>query len=446
MKVVVGAASDVGRARERNEDSYLAMAPVYIVADGMGGHRGGNVASSLAMEVMSGLANGGSPQMLAEQVRAANHAILERAAGDRELQGMGTTITAAYIQDGTVHLAQVGDSRAYLLRAGQFQQVTTDHTLVHEMVKRQQITPQEAEHHPQRSILTRALGVDEPVEVDEFDIPAQVGDRLLLCSDGLHSMVEDEVIHQVLQTEPTPQGAADRLVALANEAGGLDNVTVVIMQFDEGEGFEGATWVPEAADRGATKELTTVPIGGVDDVTAAYQIPAGVAVGGPAAPGQAPPMPEGAETAPPNPATAAGKWPTPAPGSEGAPRKKRRLWIWIAAIVGVLVLLAVGLRLYLDSRFFVGVEQGQVAVFRGVPDKFVGIKMFGLVKTEGLAADKALACAKWVQPLTDGQTAGSQQDAEAIVAQIKADVASGGAACAVVSGGTSGGNPSSSPT
>src|SRR5437667_12833155 len=130
MKVVVGAATDVGRARERNEDSYLAMPPVYVVADGMGGHRGGNVASSLAMEVMSTVADGGDWRGLAEQVRQANRAILERSRGDRSLAGMGTTITATYLEGNQVHLAQVGDSRAYLLRDGRLGQITTDHTLV----------------------------------------------------------------------------------------------------------------------------------------------------------------------------------------------------------------------------------------------------------------------------------------------------------------------------
>jgi PPM family protein phosphatase len=451
MKVVVGAASDVGHARERNEDSYLAMPPVYIVADGMGGHRGGNVASSLAMQVMSGLAGGGTSQMLAEQVRQANHAILERSRSDRDLQGMGTTITATYIENGTVHLAQVGDSRAYLLRAGQFQQLTTDHTLVHEMVKRQQITPEEAEHHPQRSILTRALGVDEPVEVDVIDVPAQVGDRMLLCSDGLHSMVDDPVIQQVLQTEPTPQAAADKLVALANQAGGLDNITVIVLEFAEGEGFEGATWAPQApADRGTTREAPVITGLGTDDVTSAYQIPAGVvaaqqAAGPPA--GAAPPMPGSVAEQPVQPSTPSDRWPAPADAArQGGGRRRTILWVVVAI---VLVAVAVfGFRLYLDSRFFVGVDNGKVVVFRGLPTKTLGIKMFGLVETTDIPADQALACPIWHQHLVDGDTAGSKTAADAIVAQIKADLSAGGQ-CTVATRGTGssgGGSPSSSPT
>ncbi|HEY7283335.1 MAG TPA: Stp1/IreP family PP2C-type Ser/Thr phosphatase, partial [Actinomycetota bacterium] len=422
----------------------LATPPVYIVADGMGGHRGGNVASSLAMQVMAGLVNGGTWQSLADQVRQANHAILERSRGDRDLQGMGTTITATYVENGTVHLAQVGDSRAYLLRAGQFQQLTTDHTLVHEMVKRQQITPEEAEHHPQRSILTRALGVDEPVDVDMFDIPAQVGDRILLCSDGLHSMVDDSVIQQVLQTEPSPQAAADKLVTLANQAGGLDNITVIVLEFAEGEGFEGATWVPQApADAGTTRE-TPIPTGlGADDVTAAYQIPPGVAAAQqprtPAA-GTAPPMP-GPATAQPVPT--ADRWPGSAePGRHRGGRRRTVLWI-----VGVIVLVAVvlvGFRVYLDSRFFVGVENGKVVVFRGLPTKTLGIKMFGQVEVTDIPADQALACSIWHQHLVDGDTAGSKAAADAIVAQIRSDLAPGGQ-CAPATG-SGGGSSSSTPT
>jgi protein phosphatase len=471
MKVVAGAATDVGRARERNEDSYLAMPPVYIVADGMGGHRGGNVASSLAMEVMSGLSDGGTGEVLAEQVREANSAILERSRNDRSLQGMGTTITATSVENGVVHLAQVGDSRAYLLRGGELQQLTTDHTLVHEMVQRRQITAEEAEHHPQRSILTRALGVDDGVEVDTFEIPMQVGDRLLLCSDGLHSMIDDEAIKQILTSESDPQGAADRLVAQANNAGGLDNITVVIMDFADGEGFEGATWTPPApADTGTTKE-SAIPAGLTgergEDVTAAYEVPAGLAAAGtggveaeagaPPMPGQAPAADATQAQAPAQPATPAytDAPPTqPAPPEPGRHRERtrgRRIAVWVIAIVAILGIAAVGTRLYLDSQYFVGVENGRVAVFRGVPTKTLGVKMFGVVIVTDIPAAAALACQPWEQPLREGDTASSQDDAEQIVAQIRADLAAGGRCNAGApggggGGGSSGGSPSSSPT
>jgi len=473
VKVTVGAATDVGHARERNEDSFLAMPPVYIVADGMGGHRGGNVASSLAMEVMSGLASGGDWQRLAEQVRQANHAILERSRGDRSLQGMGTTITATYMDGDEVHFAHVGDSRAYLLRGGTLSQITTDHTLVHEMVKRNQITEEEAEHHPQRSILTRALGVDDGVEVDEFPLQVQPGDRILLCSDGLHAMVDDDVIKQVLEQEPDPQRAAERLVELANEAGGLDNITVVVMDYAAGDGFAGATWQPQAPERGGTREMP-VPPGAAEpeqapDLTGTYQTPPGVAGAGAAETAAAPPapaMPGGRPGTPeatyqPAPGYSPGPPYQPAPAYGQAPAAEepgrhrggrgrgRRV---LVRTVGVIVLLAapfVGLRLYLDSRYFVGVEDGRVAVFRGLPTKTLGVKMFGRVESTNIPADQAEALVQWRQPLHDGATAGSLADAEAIVRQIRSDLSSsrqGGVAGQPGGGKSSGGSPSASPT
>ncbi|MFL5799737.1 MAG: Stp1/IreP family PP2C-type Ser/Thr phosphatase [Actinomycetota bacterium] len=482
MRVTVGAATDVGHARERNEDSYLAMPPVYIVADGMGGHRGGNVASSLAMEVMSDLASGGDWRRLAEQVRQANHAILERSRGDRSLQGMGTTITATYVDGDEVHFAHVGDSRAYLLRGGTFSQITTDHTLVHEMVKRNQITEAEAEHHPQRSILTRALGVDDGVEVDEFPVQVQPGDRIVLCSDGLHSMVDDDVIQQVLQQEPDPQRAAERLVELANEAGGLDNITVVVMDYAEGDGFAGAAWQPQTSQRGGTREMP-VPPGAAEpeqapDATGTYQTTAGV-VGGAAATGAAQPAPAmpgsppgasqatyqpapggrpstgsepapGYQAGPPYQAAPAYGQPTAPeePGRHRGERRGRRMLLWTVGVIVLLAVALVGLRLYLDTRYFVGVEDGRITVFRGLPTKTLGVKMFGRVESTNIPADRAEALAQWRQPLHDGATAGSLAGAEAIVRQIRSDVSglqkSGGGKSG--SGPSSGGSPSASPT
>src|SRR6266511_4221226 len=237
MKVRVGAATDVGRARERNEDSLLAAPPLYAVADGMGGHRGGNVASQLALTVLARLGDG-SWDRLADQVREANRAILERSRGDRSLSGMGTTITAAFMEGDDVHLAHVGDSRAYLFRDGELHRLTEDHTLVHRMALEGKITEAEEENHPQRSILIRALGVEEPVEVDEVPVRVVPGDRVLLCSDGLHSMVGEEEIEEIFRTASDPQEAAERLVESANRAGGLDNVTVVVLDFEAGDGVE----------------------------------------------------------------------------------------------------------------------------------------------------------------------------------------------------------------
>jgi serine/threonine protein phosphatase PrpC len=228
VRVEVGSATDIGRVRERNEDSVLVDPPLYVVADGMGGHRGGQVASQVALEAMEGFATEGRGS-LADHVRRANRAVWDRSVEDERLSGMGTTLTAALIDGARALIAHVGDSRAYLLRDGSLQQLTTDHTLVARMVKSGEITEAEAEVHPHKNVLTRALGTDEQVEVDEDSIALVDGDRVLLCSDGLTGMVTEDQIQAILENSDQPQQAADRLVKAANRAGGIDNITVVVL-------------------------------------------------------------------------------------------------------------------------------------------------------------------------------------------------------------------------
>ena len=241
MKLRVGVATDVGRVRERNEDSYLAREPLFAVADGMGGHRGGNVASELAIETLGSfrVPAQGAAAALVEDIKRANLRVMERGASDRDLRGMGTTVTALVTQDARAHIAHVGDSRAYLLR-DELQQLTEDHTLVQRMVREGKLTPEEAGHHPQRSVLTRAVGVEDGLDVDELTLDVHSGDRILLCTDGLTSMVENDAIERILKDEPDPQSAAEQLVSLANEAGGEDNITVVVVDFEQGDGASGA--------------------------------------------------------------------------------------------------------------------------------------------------------------------------------------------------------------
>ena len=207
MRVVVGVATDIGRVRERNEDSYLVEPPLYAVADGMGGARGGAVASSLALDTVEELFRGGKAS-LADMIRSANRAVFERSISDRKVSGMGTTLTATTVDEHGAHLGHVGDSRAYLLRAGALRQLTDDHTLVNRMVKAGEITPQEAGTHPHRNVLTRSIGTEPEVVVDENDVPLIDGDRLLLCSDGLTGMVTEPQIQAILETTPDPQEAA----------------------------------------------------------------------------------------------------------------------------------------------------------------------------------------------------------------------------------------------
>ena len=228
MRIEVGSATDIGRVRERNEDSILVEPPLYVVADGMGGHRGGQVASQLALETLEELAagDGGS---LAEHVRRANRAVWDRALEDERLAGMGTTLTAARIEGSSALIAHVGDSRAYLLREGMLRQLTTDHTLVARMVGSGEITEAEADVHPHKNVLTRAIGTDEQVEVDEDTVELEAGDRLLLCSDGLTGMVTEDQIQAILEHSDGATQAADRLVKAANRAGGIDNISVVVL-------------------------------------------------------------------------------------------------------------------------------------------------------------------------------------------------------------------------
>jgi len=237
VRIEVGSATDIGRVRERNEDSVLVDPPLYVVADGMGGHRGGQVASQVALETMEELGTEGRGP-LAEHVRQANRAVWDRSVEDEQLSGMGTTLTAARIEGTNALIAHVGDSRAYLLRDGLLRQLTSDHTLVARMVKSGEISEAEADVHPHKNVLTRALGTDEQVEVDEDSIALADGDRLLLCSDGLTGMVTEDQIQAILENSDQPQQAADRLVKAANRAGGIDNITVVVLDAI-GEGDEG---------------------------------------------------------------------------------------------------------------------------------------------------------------------------------------------------------------
>src|SRR5206468_9136759 len=212
--------------------AYLMKDSLFVVADGMGGHRGGDVASALALETIESGAPGEiTLEGLVEDIKRANHAVLERGEADRDLRGMGTTITALLVEAARAHVAHVGDSRAYLLRDGSLQQLTEDHTLVQRMVREGKLTEEEAAHHPQRSVLTRVLGIEEEMSLDQLTLDVQEGDRVLLCTDGLTSMVGRERIQEILQREAEPQAACDRLIDAANRAGGDDNITAIVIDF-----------------------------------------------------------------------------------------------------------------------------------------------------------------------------------------------------------------------
>ena len=231
-----GARSDVGCVREHNEDSYLVQSPLFCVCDGMGGHAAGEVASSIAVETIAKLGpKSADPALLARAVEAANAAVIEAAANGLGKPGMGCTATCAYIEGDKIAIAHVGDSRAYLVHEGTLIRVTRDHSYVEELVDAGEITADEARVHPNRSVITRALGSDPAMYADHFQLNIEEGDRLILCSDGLSSMIPDSEIETIAQQSSTAQICTDNLVDAALAAGGGDNVTVVVVDLvDDG--------------------------------------------------------------------------------------------------------------------------------------------------------------------------------------------------------------------
>jgi PPM family protein phosphatase len=252
--------TDTGRQRNANEDSFLTRAPVFVVADGMGGAQAGEVASKAAAEAFSAEAPQAPPeQVLRETIESANRSIHEHARNDPGLAGMGTTITAAIVDPEAeeVAIGHVGDSRAYRLRNSRLERLTRDHSLVEEMRRKGQLTEAQAEDHPQRSIITRALGPEPEVDVDLQTVPAQPGDVFLICSDGLTTMLDDDHIARLLGRASSLQTAVRALVDEANRAGGRDNITVVLFRLEDAEAparsEEGATLVgPSAEEAGLT--------------------------------------------------------------------------------------------------------------------------------------------------------------------------------------------------
>ncbi len=236
------ALSHPGRRRRHNEDSYVLEPPLFAVADGMGGAKAGEIASSLAAAAVQESAGDGATgeARVAALIEEANRRVFRRANEDRAVSGMGTTMTVALVEEERVAIGHVGDSRAYLIREGRLEQLTDDHSLVAELVRSGKLTPEEAEAHPQRSVITRALGTESEVDVDTFSVHATPGDLFLLCSDGLTVMVDDEsILEAVEQHRSNLDEAAKALVNAANRGGGEDNITVVFFELD-GDGDDTA--------------------------------------------------------------------------------------------------------------------------------------------------------------------------------------------------------------
>ena len=239
LTLAIGAATDTGNLRGQNEDSHIAQQGLFAVADGMGGHNAGEVASAMAIEYLRGVALSGvaSAEAFAQVVRDLNNAIFSAATATTDQRGMGTTLTAAALLDSTsetdqpsqIVIANVGDSRTYLLRSGELRQLSVDHSYVQELVTEGLLTIDEARTHPRRNIVTRALGIDAQVSVDTWTIPMFDGDRFMLCSDGLVDEVPLNEITEMMREHTTPQQVAERLVTAAKWHGGRDNITVIVL-------------------------------------------------------------------------------------------------------------------------------------------------------------------------------------------------------------------------
>jgi PPM family protein phosphatase len=227
--------TDTGRQRQANEDALFARAPLFAVADGMGGAQAGEVASRIATEALdeSRAGEGAPERYLRDVAEAANERIHGLAQRDASRSGMGTTLTAVLIGDDEISIGHVGDSRAYLYRDGELRRLTSDHSLVEELRRQGRLTDEQAEEHPQRSIITRALGPEPKVDVDTMTYPVRPGDVILLCSDGLTTMIGEPEIAEILASSPALEPAVSRLVDEANERGGRDNITVVAFRLEE---------------------------------------------------------------------------------------------------------------------------------------------------------------------------------------------------------------------
>jgi len=379
--------TDTGRQRRGNEDAFYARAPLFAVADGMGGAQAGEVASHLAVEVLEqGLPEGAGSieERLRARVREANARIMELAAADDQYAGMGTTLTAAHVGVDDLTVAHVGDSRLYRLREGEFERLTDDHSLVEELVRQGKITPEEADEHPQRSIITRALGAEEGVEADSRTWPARAGDIYLICSDGLTSMVAEARVASVLQDSSTLAAAGRTLIDAANDAGGRDNITVVLFRLEE----------VMAASAGDAPQATAEH--------GRVGLQAAVA---------APPATEAVVRRAPRAARTRG-------GRDRVKRRPRR-WVPVGPILVLFLAACVVLGAYYASQtvYFVGTHDGFVSVYRGLPyDLPAGLRLYSVNYESGVPADELTAAQ--TRTVTEHKMR-SKDDAQDLVRQLE---------------------------
>jgi serine/threonine protein phosphatase PrpC len=403
--------SDLGRQRHGNEDNYFVRAPLFVVADGMGGAQAGEVASEIAVrQFEDGLPDGSDPgEALAALIQEANARIHEQARSHSQHAGMGTTTNAAYLTGDTVVVAHVGDSRCYLLRDGDLIRLTRDHSLVGELVARGKLTEEQAESHPQRSVITRALGPEPTVEVDVEAFPARPGDVFLLCSDGLTSMVFEPQLKQMLaDRERSLEQVGRALIAAANDAGGRDNITVILFRVEEVD--DRRSGGSERADSALTVEYEAVD-GAPDEQGGggvALQAPDTAELrngrGGAAAPYREPPP----RTAPP-------------PAEPRRPkRRRRRSGGAVILFLAVVLPLIVGGWLATRAVYFIGTDPADgrtVAIFRGLPYQLpLGIDLYERYYKSGVTLADVPA-ARWAS-FTDHELR-SRDDAEDLVIALE---------------------------
>ena len=322
------ACSDVGKVREHNEDSYLVQSPLFVVADGMGGHEAGEVASSIAIKTMQGLIpKSADAEALAHAVIQANEDVLRGAKDGTGKPGMGTTMTAALIYGDDVAVAQVGDSRAYLLRDGELSRITRDHSLVAELIEQGSISEADARFHPQRSVITRALGSDPYMQPDTYTLKAKDGDRIMLCSDGLCSMIGDADIADVMRANPAPDACCGALVDEAILAGGLDNVTVIVIDpLGEPEQNADSSAVPQDNPAG---EVTDAGINQHENAKPKH--------------------------------------------SKRKHKGRFAPLVWAIAFVVILIAAGLGFYFYAQNSYYIIAEDGIVNVYRGLPGHVAGV-------------------------------------------------------------------------
>jgi serine/threonine protein phosphatase PrpC len=393
MKLATGSATDTGLVRGNNEDAFLVDGAhqLFAVADGMGGHRGGEVASRTAIEaVRAAVASGLSVN---DAITRANAAVRERASGDTELTGMATTMTAVVVAGAQELLfGHVGDSRAYMLHNGVLRRITDDHSLVEELVREGRLTAEQAEAHPQRHVVTRGLGVDAEVEVDLYTIEVIAGDRVVICSDGLTTMVRERDIERIARSEPDPQRAAELLVDAANRAGGEDNTSIVVIDIVEVDPVE-----VTVAETPAPTEAIVVP-----ETAAAPAAPT-------PAPVHRPAMPPAPEPPAPPPARTTASW-----GS----RIRGALLLFVPLIL-VLAIAVGGIGFYARRSYYVGFAANRVVIYKGVPGGVLGWDPTIEQRTE-LTAGQLTQIDR--QRVAAGSGRGSLSNARAFVANLQAHV------------------------